>query len=86
MVYLLFFCTHYPVRGGASHYGDYCGAFFVLTLNGDGYTYWRFGAALLYIHIILCMVVILVLVSIVVHSVFLLMRLLLCQLGPLVLL
>ena len=47
MVYLLFFYTHYVVRGGPSANGALCGAFYVTTFYSASYTYWSVGAALL---------------------------------------
>lgn len=39
--------THYPLRGGASDVGAYCGAFFVVVVSDAwSITYWDTGAAL----------------------------------------
>ena len=46
MVYLLFFCTHYPVRGGSSIASANGGAFSVGTNNTASNTYWNYGVAL----------------------------------------
>ena len=75
MIYLLFFYTHYTVRGGPSSHGAICGAFYVGAYIGAGNAYWNIGAALSfkpYIHIMLFVVVLLALVHLVVH--FVLMR------------
>ena len=49
MVYLLFFCTHYTVRGGNSSAGAGCGAFSGNFANYYNYGRWYLGAALLII-------------------------------------
>ena len=43
---LLYHCTHYALRGGASNRGARCGAFSVAASNAASYANWDLGAAL----------------------------------------
>lgn len=38
--------THYAMRGGPSHNGIYCGAFYIGVYAVDSHVFWYLGAAL----------------------------------------
>ena len=89
MIYLLFFYTHYTLRGGASGFGASCGSFCINASGDFSSADWRLGAALSfkpYIHIMLFVVVLLAMVPIVVCFMLLLTLLILMHTGSVVLL
>ena len=45
-ILVLFYSTHYALRGGFSYYDTYCGAFYIHASLTADFTNWYFGAAL----------------------------------------